>query len=232
MTAGYVNQKFVGYGGGLSGNVKLGWFDWSKDDFQWQFTIGNAIGRYLTNATGGDLATNYLVTPTSPAAAASVLVSPIMMAGGTAGYQHWWLPNLRSSLAYGYWQANVSSQLVGPIESTVANSRLQAVNFNVIWTPVAFVDTGVEYMRGQRRAVANVNGQEQVLMGEFRVKLMISDPHGDTREQKARSTGTPVNPPTGRARRLTPRQIAEPAARSHAGCLPRARLISGTRRYV
>ena len=167
----YVNQQFVGYGAGVSGDVKPGWFGWGKDDFQWQFTVGNAIGHYLTNATGGDLATNYLVTPTSAAAAANVLVSPIMEVGGVAGYQHWWLSNLRSTLDYGYWQANVSSQLVGPVESTVANNRLQAVNFNVIWSPVAFVDTGLEYLWGQRRVVANFTGQEQVLMGEFRVKF-------------------------------------------------------------
>ena len=164
----YVNQKFVGYGGGLSGDVKTGW---GKDDFQWQFTVGNAIGRYLTNATGGDLATNYLVTPASPAAAGNVLVNPIMEVGGVAGYQHWWLPNLRSNIAYGYWQADVSSQLVGPFELTVANKRLQAVNFNVIWTPVAFIDTGIEYLWGKRTVVANFSGQEQLLIGKFRVKF-------------------------------------------------------------
>jgi hypothetical protein len=164
----YVNQTFVGYGGGISGDVKPGW---GKDDFQWQFTVGNAIGRYLTNATGGDLATNYLLMPTSAEAAASVLIRPIMMAGGVVGYQHWWLPTLRSNIAYGYWQANVSSQLVGPVESTVANKQLQAVNANVIWSPVAFVDTGIEYQWGKRKVIANFSGQEQVLIGKFRVKF-------------------------------------------------------------
>jgi hypothetical protein len=94
-----------------------------------------------------------------------------MQAGGVVGYQHFWLPNLRSNLAYGYWMANVSSQLVGPVESTVANKRLQSVNFNVIWSPVAFIDTGVEYMWGKRTVVANFSGQEQVLIGKFRVKF-------------------------------------------------------------
>jgi hypothetical protein len=57
------------------------------------------------------------------------------------------------------------------VESTVANRQLQAVNFNVIWSPVAFVDTGVEYQWGKRKAVANFTGQEQVLIGKFRVKF-------------------------------------------------------------
>jgi hypothetical protein len=164
----YVNQTYVGYGGGLSGDVKPGW---GKDDFQWQFTVGNGLGRYLSSATGAALATNYLMTPSSPAAAAAVLVKPIMEAGGTVGYQHWWLANMRSNLAYGYWQANPSSQLIGPMQSTVSNNRLQTVNANLIWSPVAFIDTGVEYMWGQRRVVANITGQEQVLIGKFRVKF-------------------------------------------------------------
>ena len=66
----YVNQKFVGYGGGFSGDVKPNWFGYAKDDFQWQFTVGNGIGRYINDGTDAGLATNYLVTPTSPAAAA------------------------------------------------------------------------------------------------------------------------------------------------------------------
>lgn len=164
----YVNQTFVGYGGGISGDVKPGW---GKDDVQWQFTVGNAIGRYLTSATGAALATNYLVTPASPAAAAGVLVKPVMAVGGVVGYQHWWLPNVRSNIAYGYWQENPSSQLIGPVQSTVSNERLQSANVNVIWSPVAFIDTGVEYMWGQRRVVAGITGQEQVFIGEFRVKF-------------------------------------------------------------
>jgi outer membrane DcaP-like protein len=94
-----------------------------------------------------------------------------MEVGGTLGYQHWWLPNLRSNIAYGYWQADVSAPLVGPVESTVANNRLQAANINVIWSPVAFVDTGLEYLWGQRRVLANITGQERVFIGEFRVKF-------------------------------------------------------------
>jgi hypothetical protein len=48
---------------------------------------------------------------------------------------------------------------------------LQAANINVIWSPVAFVDTGLEYLWGQRRVLANITGQEQVFIGEFRVKF-------------------------------------------------------------
>jgi hypothetical protein len=167
----YVNQTFVGYGGGLSGDVKPGWFGWGKDDFQWQFTVGNGIGRYINDSTDAGLATNYLVTPATPAAAANVLVKTVQEFGATVGYQHWWLPNVRSNLVYGRANYQVPSQLIGPVEATVANSQLQTIHANVIWSPVAFIDTGVEYMWGQRRVVANIYGQEQAIIGKFRVKF-------------------------------------------------------------
>src|SRR3984893_7862078 len=40
----FVDRTFVGYGGGVSGDVKPGWFGWEKDDFQFQFSVGSGIG--------------------------------------------------------------------------------------------------------------------------------------------------------------------------------------------
>ena len=176
----YVSQQFLGYGGGVSGDVKPGWFGWAKDDFLWQFTVGNGIGRYLSASSDAGLATNMLgatacptptATCTGVSAASNILINPIFGAGGTVGYQHFWLPNLRSTLTYGLAVWNVSSQLVGPLESTVANRQLQTVHFNLIWSPVAFIDTGVEYFWGQRKVVANIYGQDQALIGKVRIKF-------------------------------------------------------------
>jgi hypothetical protein len=167
----FVDQKFVGYGGGLSGDVKPGWFGYAKDDFQWQFNVGNGLGRYINDGTNAGLATTYLVMPTSVAGAASVLTRTIQEAGGTVGYQHFWLPNLRSTLAYGYAMYQVPSNLIGPVAAVNINRELQTIHFNLIWSPVAFIDTGIEYMWGQRRAVANITGQEQALIGKVRVKF-------------------------------------------------------------
>jgi hypothetical protein len=167
----YVNQSFVGYGGGVSGDFHPGWFGWGKDDVQWQFTVGNGIGRYLADNNNAGLVTNYLVTPATPAAANNVLTTTIPAAGGTVGYQHWWLPNLRSNLAYGIDVYNVSSQLVGPVASANLNRQLQTIHANLIWSPVAFIDTGVEYTWGQRRVLTNIQGQQQAILGNFRVKF-------------------------------------------------------------
>jgi hypothetical protein len=167
----FINQSFFGYGGGVSGDVKPGWFAWDKDDFQWQFTAGNGIGRYLNDSTNGALATNYQATLTNAATAGNIVFRPIPAFGANFGYQHWWLPNLRSNVSYGYAYYNVPSQLIGASQSVNQNQRLQTAHVNLIWSPVAFVDAGVEYMWGQRYTVAKLYGNQQALIGKFRVKF-------------------------------------------------------------
>ena len=176
----FVSQQFLGYGGGVSGDVRPGWFGWGKDDIQWQVTAGTGIGRYISDSFNAGLATNMIgptscATPTATctglSAASNILIHPVFEIGGTVGYQHWWLPNLRSTLAYGYAQYDNNSQLLGPLESTVANRQLETVHVNLIWSPVAFIDTGVEYVWGQREAVANIYGTQQTVIGKVRIKF-------------------------------------------------------------
>ncbi len=167
----FVNQSFFGYGGGVSGDVKPGWFGWAKDDITWQFTVGNGIGRYLNESDDAGLATNYIVVPTTAAAANNVLVRAIPEFGVSGGYQHWWWPNLRSNATFGLSREQIPSQLIGPLEAVNANKQVVTAHVNLIWSPVAFVDTGIEYMWGQRLVVANIRGTEQALIGKFAVKF-------------------------------------------------------------
>ena len=176
----FLSRTFVGYGGGISGDVKPGWFGWNKDDFQFQFTTGVALGRYLNDGGNTDIATNFLrttacrtptATCTGVMAASNIITHPNTEFGFALGYQHWWLPNLRSNVAYGYARYGISSNVIGPTQSVVSNKQLQNAHFNVIWSPVAFIDTGLEYTWGQRQVVANFKGQYQTLIGKFRVKF-------------------------------------------------------------
>jgi hypothetical protein len=49
---------------------------------------------------------------------------------------------------------------------------LQTAHVNLIWSPVAFIDAGVEYFWGQRVvAASNIKGEAQTLIGKFRVKF-------------------------------------------------------------
>jgi hypothetical protein len=174
----FVDRSLLGYGGGISGNVLPDWFGWEKDNITWQFNVGKGMGRYMLDNTNAGLATNYVAqpgcatpTPGCALAATSILVQTIPAVGGVVGYQHWWLPNLRSTIAYGIVRYQIPSQLIGPIETTVANKQLQSASLNLIWGPVAFIDIGAEYFWGQRTVVANISGNEQILIGEFRVKF-------------------------------------------------------------
>jgi hypothetical protein len=55
-------ENYVGCGGDISGDVEPGWFGWAKDDFRCQFTVGNGLGRHLSNSTDAAVATNFLGT--------------------------------------------------------------------------------------------------------------------------------------------------------------------------
>ena len=49
------------------------------------------------------------------------------------------------------------------------NKYLVDAIVNLVWNPVAFITTGVEYEYGQRIVVANLKGHENVLVAKFRV---------------------------------------------------------------
>ena len=66
-------------------------------------------------------------------------------------------------------QQYVSSQLIGPTKANSTNKVLWNAFVNLVWNPVAFITTGVEYMYGNRIVVSNANGQEQVLIAKWRV---------------------------------------------------------------
>ncbi len=176
----FYDKQYIGYGGHFAGDVKPGWFGWGKDDFLFSFVAGQAIGNY---ASGGDktlfsLASNFTV-PTACAApvkgciggmaASNVLVNPVFAFSTNGGYQHWWTPTLRSTIAAGMANQSVNSQLIGPTQSNAVNKELWNVFANLVWNPVAFITTGVEYMYGQRVVVSNAKGHEQVLIGKWRV---------------------------------------------------------------
>jgi hypothetical protein len=42
---------------------------------------------------------------------------------------------------------------------------------NLFWSPVAFVDFGLEYAYGHRVTTANFKGDSNTLLGEFRVRF-------------------------------------------------------------
>jgi hypothetical protein len=177
----HVDQKFTGYGGHIAGDVHPGWWGYNKDDFLWSFVVGNGIGNY---SSGGErnqvpLASNFTVTTacsnpipgrcTGQFSASNVLVNPVMGWSANGGYQHWWTSNLRSTVAAGIAAQDINSQLIGPTEAQAADKRMWNAFANLVWNPVAFITTGVQYMYGKRVVVANLSGHEHVFIYKFRV---------------------------------------------------------------
>jgi hypothetical protein len=184
----FISKQFTGYGGHFSFDVKpfsgggpFGWGGyWQKDDILGSFVVGNGIGPYSSGglATAFQLASNFSIptacatatpTCTGVAAASNILIKQNLAYSVNGGYQHWWLPNLRSTIAAGFWEQDVEGTLVGPTEANSANHVLWNAFANLVWNPVAFITTGVEYMYGKRQVVSGARGQEQVLIGKFRV---------------------------------------------------------------
>jgi hypothetical protein len=180
----YVNDSLMGFGGGLSGTVIPNWFGWTKDNFVWQFSLGPGIGRYLNDADQVGLETNYgTIQPNCPAPksslcpatgafpATNILVRTVFGAGASAGYQHWWWPNLRSNVTGGYVIQDISGALIGPLASVNQNRKIWTTHINLIWSPVGFIDTGVEYLVSQRTTLAGLTGLQQALIANFIVKF-------------------------------------------------------------
>jgi DcaP outer membrane protein len=56
-------------------------------------------------------------------------------------------------------------------QGTTNNKLLAMSHANVFWSPVAFVDFGIEYAWGHRVTVANFRGDANTIQGEFRVRF-------------------------------------------------------------
>jgi hypothetical protein len=147
----YLSRDFIGYGGHVGASVKPGWF-----------------GCYIAAASSAGLATNYTGSPASPAAAALVLIHPVTEIGGTLGYRHSWMDNLRSTIVGGFEGINLPNKVVAGAGGLL-NQELVTGFANLIWNPVSFVDIGVEYMYGKCWTVSNQTCSEHVLISRFRV---------------------------------------------------------------
>ena len=188
-----VSKSYIGYGGGFSGNVRPGWFGWEKDGFGFEAFAGSGLGRYSDGTVGGGaeaLVTNFGAAPGTDfnkcgygsVAGGAAAVTPICelfiragtvtQYGGQVNYAHYWLPNLRSTITYGFQGSDVPADLIGAAQADlVVNRSLWAAGANLIWSPVAFIDIGLEYWFAQRETVGHMRGDENVLESEFKVNF-------------------------------------------------------------
>ena len=176
----FISRDYLGYGGHFSGDVKPGWFGYSKDDFLFSFIAGEGLGPYLSGgwANAAAASTNFSVATSCATprvgclggnAASNVLFNTNFGYSTNGGYQHWWAPNLRSTIAAGIAHQDLNSQLIGPTQASTFTKEQWNAFANLVWNPVAFITAGVQYNYGTRVVVANGKGHAQGISAKFRV---------------------------------------------------------------
>jgi hypothetical protein len=187
----FVDKTISGYGGHIGGDFKPGWFGWAKDGFTFHMEGGENIGRYIGgNSTMFAVVSNYPSTAPGPGGAQAVVLRSSFAFGANASYTHWWLDNFRSYAAVGIQHHDIPTNLrtvtatgstgvsavcaggINAARLTAAggcglNKELVSATVGTIWSPVAFVDIGVEYAYGHRQAVSNVKGDVNALVSRF-----------------------------------------------------------------
>src|SRR5437868_1994022 len=176
----FLNKQYLGYGGSLSGNF----FTWGKDNLTWGVAGGDGIGDGIANNIG--VATNFggalngqAVNATDsrsnfslnrPLYDAAVLATTIVSWSGRIGYQHWWTPELRSTVDFSVNHNDVPA-LVQASGRAANNKELALAHVNLIWSPVAFVDLGIEGGWGHREVVSNLKGDAFTMQSSLKFRF-------------------------------------------------------------
>jgi DcaP outer membrane protein len=128
------HESVFGWGFNLAGSERL----FGKDTVVYQAAYGNGIERYIndTSGLGEDAAVASLVNP-------HLRAVPVVATYG--GYQHFWLPRLRSSIVYSFVQVqNTEAQL-----GSIYHQGNYAAG-NLIWNPFGSLTVGTEFLYGWR----------------------------------------------------------------------------------
>jgi hypothetical protein len=176
----FLNRSYIGYGGSVSGHF----FTWGKDSIGGGIAGGNGIGDYLGNGAG--LATSFggalagdVVNATNTTSKFSTLravydgaVQAQTVIGFSARlyYTHWWTDQLRSSIDI----SDTHNDLPALIQASgrgATNKDLSLTHLNLIWSPVAFVDLGIEGAWGHREVVSNARGDAYTVQTQMKVRF-------------------------------------------------------------
>jgi hypothetical protein len=176
----FLNKTLVGYGGSLSGNF----FTWGKDNLTWGVAAGDGLGDGVANNVG--VATNFggalagqgfnatdsrsFFTTNRALYDASVLARTIVSFSGRVGYQHWWTPELRSTVDFSMNHNDIPA-FIQASGRAANNKELSLAHANLIWSPVAFVDLGVEGAWGHRVVVSNLKGDAWTLQTSMKFRF-------------------------------------------------------------
>jgi len=176
----FLNRSYLGYGGAVSGHF----FTWGKDSIGGGIAGGDGLGDHIGNGVG--LATNFggalngqAVNATNSASQFStaralydsaVLAKTVTEYSARIYYEHWWADRLRSDVDFSMNHNDVPA-LIQASGRAAVNKELSLVHLNLIWSPVAFVDLGVEGAWGHRVVVNNNRGNAYTLQTAMKVRF-------------------------------------------------------------
>jgi hypothetical protein len=176
----FLNRSYLGYGGAVSGHF----FTWGKDSIGGGIAGGDGLGDQIGNGVG--LATNFggalngqAVNATSSASGfstaraaydAAVLAKTVTEYSARIYYEHWWAAQLRSDVDFSMNHNDVPA-LIQASGRAAVNKELSIVHLNLIWSPVAFVDLGVEGAWGHRVVVNNNRGNAFTMQTAMKVRF-------------------------------------------------------------
>ena len=143
-----------GWGVCLSANVDT----FGQDSIQFGGLGGEGLGNYIQDTIG-------LGLDAAPAYPGATDILPIGTYGAWIGYQHWWTYNLCSTATYAYVHMK---PLIGqapnaqPIEQGVYKHADYA-SINLIWSPIAPLDIGLEYLYGDRASTTGYGDNHRLM---------------------------------------------------------------------
>ena len=134
---GHARYSRLGVAG--SGRFPMRWLSAAlgPDELVGMAYCGQGIGRYFGANTFGQDALSNIGLP----GVVDVSLDALPTYGASAGYRHFWTPQLRSNFVYSYaWQEYPSYALFfvpGSASATLLNSTMQQGIVNLIWSPFA-----------------------------------------------------------------------------------------------
>jgi hypothetical protein len=179
----FLNKSYLGYGGAISGHF----FTWGKDSIGGGLAGGDGIGDGIANNIG--VATNFGGSLAGDTVSAidsrskfstaraiydkAVLAKTITSFAARIYYEHWWTAQLRSDVDFSMSHNDVPSLIktVGANGLGAANKELSLVHLNLIWSPVAFVDIGIEGAWGHRQVASNLRGDAYTVQSSMKVRF-------------------------------------------------------------
>jgi len=134
-----ISDSETSYGLSVSGKYVFS----NKDDFRWMASAGKGLGRYigLNTANGAVLDEDHNL-------------NGIKSWGAFASYRHLWSESWRSNLTFGYLAVDNDTDLTGMGVTRNASS----MHINLIYSPVAKLDFGIEYMHANRKVESGDEG--------------------------------------------------------------------------